>query len=145
MLTADERVTVLAGPVLTAFTTAEDAAGKLIATESGTVRDPRLATGGTPAGVADGDFVVLWTGTTAVAVDTRNRAVLWTAPATGPPTLAEGQVLFAASDGFTSRPASTGTPVTAVSAGAGIPTGATLSRVGRLVVVTAGGHVTAYG
>lgn len=145
VLTADERVTVLSGPVLTAFTTAEDADGKLTATEAGTVRDRRLAAAGTPAAVADGDFVVLWTGTTAVAVDTRNRAVLWAAPATGPPTLAEGQVLFAASDGFTSRPASTGTPVTSVSAGAAIPIGAALSRVGRLVVATAGGHVTAYG
>ena len=149
VLTAEERITVLTGPVLTAFTTAEDTDGKLTAREAGTVRDPRLAAvrtpGAVPTAVADGDFVVLWTGTTAVAVDTRNRAVLWAAPATGPPTLAEGQVLFAASDGFTSRPASTGTPVTSVSAGAAIPTGAALSRVGRLVVAAAGGHVTAYG
>jgi outer membrane protein assembly factor BamB len=145
VLTADERVTVLSGQVLTTFSTAEDGDGKLTATEAGVTRDPRLAATGTPVAVAEGDFVVLWTGSTAVAVDTRNRVVLWAAAATGPPTLAEGQVLFAASDGFTSRPTATGTPVTAVSAGAAIPTGAALSRIGRLVVTAAAGHVTAYG
>lgn len=145
VLTADERVTVLAGPVLTAYGVTEDGEGKLTAAPAGTVADPRLAGAGTAAAVTEGDVLVVWTGTTAVGVDTRTRAVRWAAPASGPPTLAEGLVLLAGPGGFTSRPAATGTPVTTVPAGSAVPGGAALSRIGRLVLAAGNGELVAYG
>lgn len=145
VLTANERVTVLSGPALTTYSVSQDADQKVTAAPTGEVRDARLAATGTPAAVADGDFLVVWTGTTAVGTDLRNRTVLWTAEATGPPTLAEGQVVLAGPDGFTVRPASTGKPVTTVPAGTPVPARAGLSRIGRLVVVAGAGRLVAYG
>ena len=81
--------------------------------------------------MVDGDFLVVWTGKTAVGVDLRNRTVLWRAPATGPPALTgEHQVLLAGPDGFTIRPPATGRPVTTVTAGTAVPDRAGLSRIG---------------
>jgi hypothetical protein len=145
VLTADERVTVLSGATLMLYTTSQGTDEKITAAPAGEVRDARLAGTGTPAAVADGDFMVVWTGRTAVGVDARNRTVLWSAPATGPPTLAAGQVVLAEPDGFTVRPASTGTPVTRVSAGSAVPAGAALGRIGRLVVAAGDGRLIAYG
>jgi hypothetical protein len=145
VLTADEQVTVLSGSAVTTYSVTQDAEQKATATPTGEVRDARLATTGTPAAVADGDFLVVWTGATAVGVDTRTRRVLWTAPATGPPTLAEGQVVLAGPGGFTVRPASTGTPVTTVPAGTAVPARAGLSRIGRIVVAAGDGRLVAYG
>jgi outer membrane protein assembly factor BamB len=145
VLTADTRITVLSGNALSLYSTAEDSDGKLTASPAGEVRDDRLTGTGTPAAVSDADFLVAWTGTSAVGVDTRNRTVLWTAPATGPPTLAEGQVLLAGPGGFTLRPSATGTPVTTVAAGTAIPARAGLSRIGRLVVAAGDGRLVAYG
>jgi PQQ-like domain len=145
VLTADERIAVLADGALSLFSTSQDTDGKITARPIGEVRDQRLAGTGTPAAVEDADFLVVWTGTTAVGVDTRNRTVLWTAPATGPPTLAEGQVVLAGASGFTVRPASTGSPVTTVAAGSAVPVAAGLSRIGRLVVAAGSGRLTAYG
>ena len=96
--------------------------------------------------MVDGDFLVAWTGRTAVGVDLRDRMVLWTAPATGPPTLTEEhQVLLAGPGGFTIRPAATGRPVTAVTAGTTVPDRAGLSRLGRLIIAAGGGRLVAYG
>jgi outer membrane protein assembly factor BamB len=145
VVTADERLGVLTGQELAVSTVAEDGDGKIAATPAGTLRDPRLAATGTPAAVAEADVVVIWTGSTAVAVDTRTRQVRWSAPASGPPALAEGQVLLAAGDGFTARPTSTGAPVTTIPAGAAVPAGAALSRFGRLVVAATDRQVLAYG
>lgn len=145
VLSAQERVAVLAGPVLTTYTAAEDDERKFVATAAGTVRDPRLAGARTAASVTEGDMLVVWTGTTAVAVDTRARAVRWAAPASGPPALAEGLVLLAGADGFTSRPAATGRPVTTVPVGSAVPGGAGLSRIGRLVLAAGNGELVAYG
>jgi outer membrane protein assembly factor BamB len=144
VLTADERVTVLSGAALMLYTTSQ-VDEKITAAPAGELRDARLAGTGTPAAVADGDFMVVWTGRTAVGVDARNRTVLWSAPATGPPTLAAGQVLLAEPDGFTVRPASTGTPVTRVAAGSAVPARAALARIGRLVVAAGDGRLVAYG
>jgi hypothetical protein len=145
VLTADERVTVLSGAALMLYTTNPGTEEKITAAPAGEVRDARLAGTGTPAAVTDGDFMVVWTGTTAVGVDARNRTVLWSAPATGPPTLDAGQVLLAGPDGFTVRPASTGTPVTRVAAGSAVPARAALARIGRLVVAAGDGRLVAYG
>lgn len=145
VLTADERVTVLAGPVLTAYTVREDGETKTLATPAGEFRDARLAGAGTGAAVTSGDYLVVWTGTAAVGVDARTRAVRWTAPASGPPTLAEEQVVLAGPDGFSLRPVATGTPVTTVPAGAAVPAGAGLSRIGGLLVAAGDGRLVAYG
>lgn len=145
VLSADEQVTVLDGPELTVYRTAEDGEGKLTATAAGTVRDARLAGAGTAGAVTEGDSLVVWTGARAVGVDIRTRTVRWAAPASGPPALAEGLVLLAGADGFTSRPAATGTPVTTVPTGAAVPAGAGLSRIGRLVLAAGGGELVAYG
>jgi len=102
------------------------------------------AAGMTATPVAEADVVLTWTGATAVAVDVVRRRVVWAAPATSPPVLADGQVLLAGPGGFTARPTSTGTPVTEVSA-PDVPAGAALSRVGRLVVVSGAGRLAAYG
>jgi hypothetical protein len=145
VLAANTQVTVLTGPALTTYTVSQDADQKAAAALTGTVRDGRLTPTGTPVAVADGDFLVVWTGTTAVGVDARTRTVLWSAAATGPPTLAEGQVVLASASGFTVRPASAGTPVTTIAAGAAVPARAGLSRIGRLVVAAGAGHLVAYG
>lgn len=144
-LTAAERVTVLSGRTLTTYSVSQDADQKATAAPVGDVVDDRLTSAGTPVAVTDGDFLVLWTGTNAVSVDTRSRKVLWSAAAGGPPALAEGQVVLAGPDGFTVRPASTGTPVTTVAAGTPVPGRAGLSRIGRLVVVAGAGRIVAYG
>jgi len=145
VLAAAERVVaVLSGAVLTTYGTSQDKDGKITVTKAGTVSDRRLAAA-RPAAVTDGDTLVLWTGTTAIGVDTRTRSVRWAAPATGPPALSEGQVLLAGADGFSSRPAATGTPVTSVATDAAAPAGAGLSRIGRLVLAAGGGRLVAYG
>jgi PQQ-like domain len=145
VLTAETQVTVLAGNTLSLFSTTADDDGKITASPADDITDDRLTGSGTPAAVLDGDFLVAWTGTGAVGVDIRNKHVLWTASATGPPTLAEGQVLLAAPAGFTLRPAATGTPVTAVQTGNGVPAGAGVSRIGRLVIVAGDGRLVGYG
>lgn len=146
VLTSDATLATLGTAGLVSYGTKQDTDGKIVVTPSGTTTDPRLVAGdAVPTAVAEGEFLVVWTGTAAVGVDTRRRTVLWSAPATGPPTLADGQVLLAAGDGFTSRPSSTGTPVTTIPAGTPVAPGATLSRVGRLVVAATRDRVTAYG
>jgi hypothetical protein len=144
VVSGDERVAVLTGTALTVYTTGQDAEGKFVATAAGTVTDPRLAGADRAGAVAEGDMLVTWTGTTAVAADVVRRRVVWTAPATSAPVLAEGQVLLAGSGGFTTRPSTTGAPVTSIAA-PGIPAGGALARIGRLVVTAAGGTITAYG
>lgn len=146
VLSTDERVAVLAGTTMSLFTVAEDKNGKPVASPAGEVLDDRLAGSGTPAAVQDGDFLVVWTGRDAIGVDLRNRAVLWSAAATGPPTLTEDrQVLLAGPDGFSIRPPATGRPVTTVAAGTAVPDRAGLSRIGTLIVAAAGGRLIAYG
>lgn len=146
VVTAETRVGVLAGNTLRLYSVAQDKDGKPTATFSGDVIDDRLAgTDVTPVAVLDAESLVVWTGTSAVGVDTRKQSVRWSAPATGPPTLAEGQVLLATPPGFTLRPASSGTPVTAVQAGTGVPAAAGLSRIGRLVIAAGAGRLVAYG
>jgi hypothetical protein len=144
--TDDQRVVVLAGSTVSLYSVGSDKKGKPVASPAGDVLDDRLAGAGTPAAVADGDFLVVWTGEEAAAVDLRNRTVLWSAAATGPPTLTDDrQVLLAGPGGFTIRPPATGRPVTVVSAGAAVPDGAGLSRIGRLIVAAGAGRLIAYG
>lgn len=145
VLAANAQVSVLTGAVLRTYSVTQDADQKATAAPTGTVSDGRLTPTGTPVAVADGDFLVVWTGTGAVGVDVRSRKVLWTAPATGPPTLAEGQVVLSGPGGFTIRPASSGAPVITVPAGTPVPARAGLSRIGRLVVVAGAGRLIAYG
>jgi hypothetical protein len=89
---------------------------------------------------------VVWTGAAVTAVDVRTRAVLWSAPATAPPVLDDDRVVLAAAGVLTSVRVSTGAVAarTAVS-GDPVPAGATLSRVGTLLVASARGAVAAYG
>jgi hypothetical protein len=146
VLSTDDRVAVLAGNALSLYTVAEDKSGKPVASPAGEVPDDRLAGSGTPAAVQDGDFLVVWTGERATGVDLRNRTVLWTDAATGPPALTEDrQVLLAGPGGFTLRPPATGKPVTTVTAGTAVPDRAGPSRIGRLIVVAAAGRLIAYG
>lgn len=152
VVAAEDEVAVLTrsagAAALTGYTPRQGAEGKLDVARAGSVRDARLAYGAaaSPAAVTEAQVVVVWTGRSAVAVDTRTRAVRWSAPATGPPTLAEGQVLLADAVGFVARPVSTGTPATRVRvSGGGVPGGAALSRVGRLVVAAGDGRLAAYG
>jgi outer membrane protein assembly factor BamB len=144
VLPAGARVAVLTGNTLSTYSVTEDEDGKVTAHPAGDLQDDRLVGAGTPAAVVDADFLVVWTGRSAVGVDLRNRTVSWTAAATGPPTLAEGQVLLAGPVGFTLRPAATGRPVTTVTA-ASVPARAGLSRIGRLVVAAGNGRLVAYG
>jgi outer membrane protein assembly factor BamB len=144
VLPAGERVAVLTGNTLAVYSVIEDQDGKVKVQPGGELPDDRLVGRGTPAAVVDADFLVVWTGTSAVGVDLRKPTVLWQAPATGPPTLAEGQVLFTGPGGFTLRPAATGTPVTSVAATA-VPAAAGLSRIGRLVVAATPTRLIAYG
>jgi PQQ-like domain len=145
VLNADDRVVVLIGNAVSIYSVAEDKDGKVTASAAGEIPDDRLAGTGTPAAVLDGDFLVAWTGSTAVGMDLRNRTVQWADPATGPPTLADGQILLAGPGGFTIRPAPTGRPVTTVAVGTAVPDRAGLSRIGRLVVAAGAGRLIAYG
>jgi hypothetical protein len=88
-----------------------------------------------PAAVQDGDFLVVWTGRDAAGVDLRNRTVLWTAAATGPPTLTEDrQVLLAGPDGFTIRPRPPAGRSPRSRPAPPCPTAPCLSRFGSLIV-----------
>lgn len=153
VLAAEEEVAVLSRPAgsvatLTGYAPRDGEGGKFEAPAAGSVRDPRLAydTGAATTAVTDGQLVVVWTGRSVVAVDGRTRAVLWSAPAAGPPALAEGQVFVADAGGFTARPVLPGTPATRVAVlGGGVPGPAALSRVGRLVVAAGDGRLAAYG
>jgi PQQ-like domain len=143
VLTADDRVTVLTGNAISKYAI-QDKDGKITASPDGEIRDDRLAASGTPAAVLDADILVAWTGRTAVGVNLRDGTVLWTAPATGPPALAEGQVLLAGPGGFTIRTL-TGRPVSTVAVGTAVPDRAGLSRIGGLIVVAGAGRLVAYG
>jgi glucose dehydrogenase len=151
VLTANQAVTVQTGSVITTYSTKQDADQKVTATPTGEIRDARLTLTATPVAVAvaDGDpnrdFMVVWTGSNAVGVDNRTRTVVWTAPATGPPTLADNQAVLATASGFTVLPALTGRPVTTVPVRSTVPAQAGLSRIGRLVVVAGAGRLIAYG
>jgi outer membrane protein assembly factor BamB len=148
VLSADEqRVAVLTGSTLSLYTITEDKDGKPVASPTGDVLDDRLAGSGTPAAVLDPpDFLVVWTGASAAGVDLRNRTVVWSARATGPPALTgDHQVLLAEPGGFTIRPPATGRPVTTVTAGTAVPDRADLSRIGRLIVAAGAGRLIAYG
>jgi outer membrane protein assembly factor BamB len=151
---ADGQVAVLSRsggvPMLTSYLPREaddEGKKKQAVTRTGSVRDARLAYGTeAPVGVTDDQVVLLWTGRRLVAVDGRTRTVLWTAPATGPPTVADGQVLVADGGGFTARPALRGAPASRVPvAGGVVPAAAALSRIGRLVLVAGAGRLAAYG
>ena len=151
VVAAEEEVAVLsrAGgtPTLTGYVPRETEDNKQTATRAGSVRDARLAYGtDAPLATTDGQVVVLWTGQRAVAVDGRTRRVLWTAPASGPPTLVDGEVLMVDAGGFTARPALPGGPATRVPVtGSGVTAAAALSRIGRLVLVAGAGQLAAYG
>ena len=138
-------------PVLTGYESVAGKGGKLAGRRTGSVADARLAYDGGAriGGVSAGDVVVVWTGRAAVAVDGRTRAVLWSAPASGPPAdpeRAEGQLLLADSGRLTSRPVVEGRPVRTVAVGGGtVPAGAVLSRIGGLVVAAGADRLAAYG
>ncbi len=151
VVAAEDEVGVLSKeggtPALVGYQPREGEDNKQEATRTGSVRDARLAyaPGGPLAAVTDSQVVALWTGQRLVAVDTRARRVRWTAAATGPPVVVEGQVLTVDAAGFTARPVLTGTPATRVQATGGLPATAALSRIGPLVVATGGGRLTAFG
>jgi hypothetical protein len=152
VVAAEEEVAVLSRAggraALTGYVSAEGKDDKLAGRRVGSVADARLGyeTGAPTAAVTDGQVVVVWTGRAAVAVDGRTRTVLWSAPASGPPTLAEGQVLLAEAGRLSARPAVEGRPATTIAVSGGtIPAGAALSRIGRLVVAAGADRLTAFG
>lgn len=150
LVSADEAVSVLAGsdrgPMLRRY----GDRGRV----AGTVVDRRLAvpdaaadTGAAaPSARVTDPALVVWTGSAAVAVDTRVGAVLWSVEALGPPLPATGRALLAEPTGFVQRSLTTGqvTGRTAVT-GSGPPDGAALSRVGGLVVAGGPTGTIAYG
>ncbi|HEX6754981.1 MAG TPA: PQQ-binding-like beta-propeller repeat protein [Mycobacteriales bacterium] len=140
VLGGDESAAVLVGTTLTTY----DAKGKVLVS----LTDPRLARAGSalPAAVPSGTTLVVWTGAAATAVDVRTRAVLWSAPAIAPPALDDDQIVLATGRTVTSVRVEGGavaarTRVT----GEPLPAGATLARVGALLVASARGAVAAYG
>lgn len=152
VVAAEEEVSVLGRiegtPALTGYRPQEGAGNKQEAVRTGSARDARLAyaADGPLAAVTDSQVVVLWTGQRVVAIDARSRQVRWTAAASGPPVLAEGQVLVVEAGGFTTRPVLTGTPAARVPVtGGSLPAGAALSRLGRLVLASTPDRLTAFG
>jgi outer membrane protein assembly factor BamB len=140
VLGGEESAAVLNGTTLTTY----DGRGKALVS----VADRRLARSGSaaPTAVAAGETLVVWTGAEATAVDVRTRAVLWSAPAAAPPVVEDDRALLAAGTTVAAVRLSTGAVETrtAVSGGA-VPAGATLTRVGTLLVASARGSVIAYG
>jgi outer membrane protein assembly factor BamB len=144
VLTADDPVTVLSrlggAPLLTMYTRRGRVQGR--------VTDRRLAvrTGSTaPAGQAAGAVLLVWTGEAVTAVDTRARAVLWSARALGPPSVAGGRALLAEVGGLLERAVDTGHTLRRIRVtGTPLATGAALSRVGMLVIAAGPATVTAY-
>jgi outer membrane protein assembly factor BamB len=150
LISADEAVSVLAGsdrgPMLRRY----GDKGRV----AHTVVDRRLAVpdgateGGTaaPSARVTDPALLVWTGTAAVAVDTRVGAVLWSVKALGPPLSATGRALLVEATGFVQRSLSTGkvTGRTAVT-GSEPPEGAALGRVGGLVIAGSPAGTTAYG
>jgi hypothetical protein len=152
VVAAEDEVAVLtrsAGrPTLTAYTGVAGSDKRKVARRLGAVTDRRLAYGGDarPVAAVQDRVLVVWTGRSAVAVDGRRRAVRWSAPASGPPLLDDGRVLLAQPGLVTTRPLGRGTPVTRVPVPGGqLPTGATLSRTGALLLAAGGDRLAAYG
>jgi PQQ-like domain len=143
----EKRVAVLTGTTLSLYSVAEDKDGKPVASSAGDVVDDRLAGSGVPVAVLEPpDFLVVWTGASAAGVDLRDQAVVWRAPASGPPELTDDhQVLLAGPDGFTIRPPATGRPVTTVASGTAVPDRADLTRIGRVIVAAGAGRLIAFG
>jgi outer membrane protein assembly factor BamB len=112
------------------------------------VADTRLGRGGdsVPTGFSVGTTTLVWTGTAVVAVDTRARAVRWSAPAVGPPRLDRGEVLVSQPDGFTERAAATGAVRRQLRLADHPPeSGAVPARIGALVAANGRSAVTVYG
>ena len=151
VVAAEDEVAVLSraggAPTLVGYQPREGEDNKQEVTRIGSVRDARLAypPGGPLAAVTDSQVVVLWTGQRLVAVDARARRVRWTAAATGPPLVVEGQVLAVAAGGLTARPVLAGTPATTVQVAGEVPATAALSRIGQLVVAAGDGRLPGYG
>jgi hypothetical protein len=96
--------------------------------------------------VLTGNVLVLWTGSSITAVDRTRRTVLWSAPATGPPTLDGEQLIFATATGVVTR-AVLGEATDQVSTvtGGSLPAGSNLSRIAGLVVAAGSGTVSSFG
>ena len=147
VLTAEGRVTVLAGNALSTYSVTPGQDDKVVASPAGEVGDDRLVGTGTPAAVVDADFLVVWTGADrGRRRPARHPNVLWTAPTTGPPALpAQARCCWPARAGSRSdrrRPAGRSPrrrPARRRAARAG------LSRIGGLVVAAGAGRLVAYG
>lgn len=136
VLGGEENAAVLTGSTLTTY----DGAGKVL----GRVTDRRLARSGDVAtGTVAGGTLLVWTGAAVTAVEARTRAVLWSSPATAPPTLDNDRVVLLSGTAVTTVSATTGVE-TARSTGP-VPAGATLARVGSLVIAARRDRVVAYG
>lgn len=134
-LGGEDGAAVLTGTTLTTY----DGTGKVLAR----ITDRRLAGTAAATAVATGETLVVWTGTAATAVDLRSRAVRWSLPATSPPALDGDRVVLASGSALTTVQATTGAR-TARTAGS-VPAGATLARVGPLVIAATRDRVGAYG
>jgi hypothetical protein len=102
VLSTDDRVAVLAGTRCRSTPVAEDKNGKPVVSRPATCTTTGWPAPGTPAAVQDGRLPRRVDRQRATGVDLRNRTVLWTDAATGPPALTEDrQVLLAGPGGFT--------------------------------------------
>src|SRR5829696_3938989 len=149
VVAAEEEIAVLTRSgdraTLTGYRQVENRARKRVGRREGAVSDSRLRYGDGPVrAVTEGELVVLWTGSAAVAVDGRTRRVLWTAPAESAPLMAHGEIVVADADGVTRRTVVEGRPVSRAAVTEGFPHGAALGRVGGLLLASTGDRLAAY-
>jgi len=149
VVAAEEEIAVLTRSgdraTLTGYRQVENRARKRVGRREGAISDSRLRYGDGPVrAVTEGELVVLWTGSAAVAVDGRTRRVLWTAPAESAPLMAHGEIVVADADGVTRRTVVEGRPVSRAAVTGGLPHGAALGRVGGLLLASTGDRLAAY-
>ena len=144
VLAADGAVAVLVGSGSTTAVEFYDGDGKHL----GRLADPRLApvAGVAPVTRVSGAVLLVWTGSTVVALDTGTRRVRWAAPADTAAVVDGDQVVLTTGTSVVSRAVSSGRVIgTAAVAGTTVPAGAVVARSGAMVVVTSGGRTTGLG
>ena len=144
VLAADGAIAVLVGTGAQSAVEFYDANNKHL----GRVADPRLAlTKGTvPVTRVSGTVLLVWTGSSVVAVDTTTRAVRWAAPSSTPAAVDGDQAVLTTGTSVVTRSVSAGKVLsTATVTGTTVPAAAAVARAGGLVLFTSNGRTTALG